>query len=97
MYNANESGLSKCGVLCLEEMCGVAESGSCVLEGQSFAGENDDEAEFYGRLRTLETPRASICAHDITERDQAKIINIKKLLLNFEIKGATKQMRINDL
>jgi hypothetical protein len=35
-------------VLCMEEMCGMVGSGSCVEEGQGDCGDND--AEFYGSI-----------------------------------------------
>jgi hypothetical protein len=40
--------------------------------------------------------RTFMHAHDITERDQANIVNIESLLFNLKWKGATKQMKIND-
>jgi hypothetical protein len=36
-------------------------------------------------------------AHDITERDQTNIVDIESLSLKLKRKGATKQMKINDL
>jgi hypothetical protein len=47
-------------------------------------------------LHVFETMRAFMYAHDITERNQANIVNIERLF-NLKRKGATKQMRINDL
>jgi hypothetical protein len=41
--------------------------------------------------------RVFMYAHDITERDQANIVNIDRLLLfRLKRKGATKQMIIHD-
>jgi hypothetical protein len=40
--------------------------------------------------------RAVMYAHDITESDQANIVNIESLLFNLKWKGATKQIKIND-
>jgi hypothetical protein len=34
-------------------------------------------------------------AHDITERDQANIVNIESLLFSLKRKGATNLVRIN--
>jgi hypothetical protein len=39
--------------------------------------------------------RVFMCAHDITSRDQANIVNTERLLFSLKRKGATKQMRIN--
>jgi hypothetical protein len=39
---------------------------------------------------------AFIYAHDITKRDQANIVNIEMLVFSLKMKGATKQMRLND-
>jgi hypothetical protein len=56
-------------------MCGAVGSGSCVEEGQGDGGDDDDEAEsepvpsFTEALRALESVRAFIYAHNITERD----------------------------
>jgi hypothetical protein len=47
-------------------------------------------------LRTFESMRALMYAHDITERDQANIANIESLLFKLKRKGTTKQMKIND-
>jgi hypothetical protein len=82
--------------------CGVVGSGSCVEEGQGDGGDDDDEAEyepvpsFREALCAFESMRAFMYAHDITERDQANVINIERLLFSLKRKGATKQMRIND-
>jgi hypothetical protein len=51
---------------------------------------------FTDALRAFESMRASMYAHDITERDQANFVNIESLLFNLKWKGATKQMKIND-
>jgi hypothetical protein len=51
---------------------------------------------FTEALRAFESIRAFMYAHDITERDQANIVNIESLLFNLKRKGATKQMKIND-
>jgi hypothetical protein len=42
-YVPVDQKLATCGVLCMEEMCGVVGSGSCVEEGQG----DDDKAVFY--------------------------------------------------
>jgi hypothetical protein len=47
-------------------------------------------------LRAFESVRAFIYAHDITERNQANIVNIERLLFSLKRKGDTKQMKIND-
>jgi hypothetical protein len=91
-------GVVWCGVLCVEEMCGALGSGSCVEEVQ---GGGNDEAEpkpvpsFTEALHGFESMRASMYAN-ITERDQANIVNIESLLFNLKRKGATKQTKIND-
>jgi hypothetical protein len=51
---------------------------------------------FTEELRAFESIRAFMYAHDITERDQANIVNIESLLFNLKRKGATKQMKITD-
>jgi 2-keto-4-pentenoate hydratase/2-oxohepta-3-ene-1,7-dioic acid hydratase in catechol pathway len=51
---------------------------------------------FMEAFRAFESMRAFMCAHDITERDQANIVNIESLLFKLKRKGATKQMTIND-
>jgi hypothetical protein len=52
---------------------------------------------FMEALHAFESMRALMYAHDITERDQANIVNIECLLFNLKWKGSTKQMKINDL
>jgi hypothetical protein len=74
--------LTLCGVLCMEEMCGVVGSGSCMEEGQGDGGGDDDEVEskpvlsFMEGLLEFESLRAFMYAHDITKRDQVNIVNI---------------------
>jgi hypothetical protein len=51
---------------------------------------------FTEALCAFESMRAFMYAHDITERDQANIVNIESLLFSLKWKGATKQMKIND-
>jgi hypothetical protein len=51
---------------------------------------------FMEALRVFESMRAFMYAHDITERDQANIVNIESLLFKLKRKGATKQLKIND-
>jgi hypothetical protein len=86
-------------VLCVEEMCGELGSGSCVEKVQGGGG---DEAEpepvlsFMEALRASESMRGFMYAHNITERDQANIVNIESLLFKLKRKGATKQMKINE-
>jgi hypothetical protein len=83
-------------------MCGAVGSGSCVEEGQGDRGDDDNEAEsepvpsFMEALNVFESVRAFIYVHDITERDQANIVNNERLLFSLKRKGDTKQMRIND-
>jgi hypothetical protein len=81
----------------VEEMYGELGSGSCVEEVQGGGGcdGDDDEAEFYGSTLCV-SMRVFMYAHDITERDQANIVDIESLLFNLKKKGATKQMKIND-
>jgi hypothetical protein len=44
----------------------------------------------------FESMRAFMYAHDITERDQANIVNTDSLLFNLKWKDATKQMKTID-
>jgi hypothetical protein len=92
--------LTTCGVLCVEEMCGALGSGSCVEEVQGGGGDDEAEPEpvpsFTEALHVFESMKAFMYAHDITERDQANIVNIESLLFNLKRKGATKQTKIND-
>jgi hypothetical protein len=86
-------------------VCGELGSGSCVKEVQGGGGggddDDDDEAKpesvpsFTEALHAFESMRAFIYTRDITERDQADIINIESLLFNLKWKGSTKQMKIN--
>jgi hypothetical protein len=65
-------------------------------------GGDDNEAEpkpvsnFTEALCAFKSMRAFMYAHDITERDQANIVNIESLLFNLKRKGATKQMKIHN-
>jgi hypothetical protein len=45
---------------------------------------------FMEALRAFESMRMFMYAHDITERDQANIVNIESLWLNLKRKGAHK-------
>jgi hypothetical protein len=97
--NAEERAVATCP----EERCVVAGSGSCVEKRQGDGGGHDDVAQsepvpsFVEALRAFETMRAFMYAHDITERDQANIINIERLLLRLKGKDTAKQRRVNDL
>jgi hypothetical protein len=51
---------------------------------------------FTEALHAFKSMRALMYAHDITERDQASIVDIESLLFNLKWKDATKQMKIND-
>jgi hypothetical protein len=51
---------------------------------------------FTEALRTFESMRAFMYAHNMNKRDQANIVNIESLLFKQKRKGATKQMKIND-
>jgi hypothetical protein len=44
----------------------------------------------------FESMKVLMYVHDITERDQANILNIGSLLFKLKGKGDTKQMKIND-
>jgi hypothetical protein len=44
----------------------------------------------------FESMKALMYVHDITESDQANIVNIGRLLFKLKGKGDTKQMKIND-
>jgi hypothetical protein len=51
---------------------------------------------FTEALRAFESMRAFMYAHDITERDQANIVNTESLLFKLKRKGSAKQLKIND-
>jgi hypothetical protein len=91
-YMSVDQELASCGALCMEEMCRVVGSGSCVEEGQGDGGDDDNEAEselvpsFTEALRTFESMRAFMYAHNIANRDQANIINIERLLVSLKRK-----------
>jgi hypothetical protein len=51
---------------------------------------------FMEALHAFESRRGFTYAHDITESDQANIVNTESLLFNLKWKGCTKQMKIND-
>jgi hypothetical protein len=51
---------------------------------------------FTEALCAFQSMKAFMHAHEITERDQANIVNIESLLFKLKRKGATKQMKIND-
>jgi hypothetical protein len=76
-------------------MCGAVGSGSCVEEGHGDGGDDDDEAESETvpssteALRAFESVRAFIYAHDITERDQANIVNIHRCGMSCSMLGST--------
>jgi hypothetical protein len=63
-YMSVDQELTTCGVLCMEEICGVVGSGSCVEEGLGDCG-HDDEAEsepvpsFMEALHAFESMRCS--------------------------------------
>jgi hypothetical protein len=86
-YMSVDQELAAC-VLCVEEMCGALGSGSCVEEVLM-------KSSFMEALPAFESMRAFMYAHDITERDQANIVNIESLLFNLKWKGAMKGMKIN--
>jgi hypothetical protein len=92
-YVSVDKELTTCGVLCMEEMCGVVGSGSCMEEGQGDGGGDDDEAEFHGSTSCVSV-NAFMYAH-VTKIDQVNIVNTERLLFSLKWKGATKQMRIN--
>ncbi|CAG2060943.1 unnamed protein product [Timema podura] len=63
-------------------MCDELGSESCLVEGQD-SGEDDNEAKpepvpsFTEVLYAFETMRAFVYGHDVTEKDQANIVNIE--------------------
>jgi hypothetical protein len=58
-------------------------------------GDGDDEAKsepvpsFTVALHAFESMRAFMYTHDITERNQADVINVESLLFNLKRKGST--------
>jgi hypothetical protein len=96
-YMSVDQQLTTCGVLCMEEMCGVVGSGSCVEEGQGDGDDDEAKSEpvpsFMEALHASESMRAFTYAH-ITKRDQVNIVNIKRLLFSLKRKGASKQMTL---
>jgi hypothetical protein len=44
-YMSVDQELATCGMLCMEEMCGVVGSGSCMKDGEGDGGSDDNEAE----------------------------------------------------
>jgi hypothetical protein len=84
-YVSVDLELVTCGVLCVEEMCAELGSGSCVEEVQGGGSDENSEAElepvpsFTEALRGFESMRAFMYAHDISERDQANILDILKV------------------
>jgi hypothetical protein len=100
-YMSVDQELTTCGVLCMEGMCGVVGSESCVEEGEGDGGDDEAESEpvlsFMEALHAFESMRALMYAHNITKRDQANIVNIEMLLVRLKRKGAAKQMRINNV
>jgi hypothetical protein len=86
-YMSVDQELAMCGVLCIEEMYGVVGSGSCVVEGQGDGGDDDEVKfepvpSFIETLRAYESMRVFVYAHNITEKDQANIVNIESLLFS---------------
>ena len=100
-YMSVDQELAMYSVLCVEAMCGKLGSGSSVEEVQGGSGDNDEDKpkpvpSFTESLNALETMRAFVYAHDITEIDQANILSTESLLFSLKREGATKQMKIND-
>jgi hypothetical protein len=98
-YVSVDQELAMYGVLCVEAMCGELGSGSSVQEVQGGSGDDDKPKpvpSFTESLNALETMRAFVYAHDITEIDQANILSTESLLFSLKREGATKQMKIND-
>jgi hypothetical protein len=100
-YVSVNQELATCGVLCVEEMCGALGSASRVEEVKGDdGGGDDDEPEpepmpsFTEAFNVYEPMRTFIYAHNITKRDQAKIINIENVLFNFKRNVAAKEIRL---
>jgi hypothetical protein len=89
--------IATCGVLCMEEMCGVWWEVAVVwLRGKVMVVTMTTRPSFTEALHVLKSVRVFMYAHNITKRDQANIVNIERLLFSLKRKGATTQMRIND-
>jgi hypothetical protein len=95
-YMSVDQELATCDVLCVEEMCGALGSGSFVEEEvvvvvvvvvvavavavAAAVVVMMMKPSFTEALHVFESMRAFMYAHDITERDQANIVNIESLL-----------------
>jgi hypothetical protein len=68
-YMPVDQKLAMCGMLCMEEMCSVVGSGSCMEEGQGDGDEAESEPvpSFTEALYAFESVRVFIYAHDITK------------------------------
>jgi hypothetical protein len=97
-YVSVDQDLATCGVLCIEERCGVVwwEMEVAWRRGKVMLVMMTMKPSFTEALRAFESMQTFMYAHDIIERDQANIVNIERLLFSLKRKGGTKQMRIND-
>jgi hypothetical protein len=81
--------LATCGVLCV-----VSWEVEVSLRTCKAVVVTTTKPGFMEALRAFESMRAFMYAHDLTERNQANIVNIGSLWLKLKRKGATKQMKI---
>jgi hypothetical protein len=94
-YVSVDQELVMCGMLCMEEMCGVVWWEVEVVWRRGKVMVMTMKPSFMEALSAFESMRAFMYAHYSTIRDQVNI-NIERLLFSLKRKGATKQMRIND-
>jgi hypothetical protein len=73
-----------CGVLCMEVMCGVVGSGSCMEEGQGGGGDADNEtgvqtgAEFYGSTSCISVNEGVTYMHMTSPKETKRTLLILK-------------------
>jgi hypothetical protein len=82
-YVPVDQELAMGGMMCMEEMCGVVENGSCVCvcggggQGDSCDDDNKVIPRFTEALRAFESVSAFMYAHEITKMDQTNIKTLK--------------------
>jgi hypothetical protein len=78
----------------VEDMCGELGSGGWWRRCKVAVVMTTMKLNFTEALG--DSMKAFMYVHDITERDQANIVNIETLLFSLKRKGGTKQMKMND-